>query len=64
MNLRDKLRKQLTQSTAAVNEYKEHLGDDPRLPRLLEEVEKRQAATRLELADLETRVRRLSNKVV
>jgi len=47
-----------------VNEYKEHLGDDPRLPRLLEEVEKRQAATRLELADLETRVRRLSNKVV
>lgn len=63
MNLRDKLRKQLTQSTAAVNEYKKHLGDDPRLPRLLEEVEKRQAATRLELADLETRVRRLSNMV-
>jgi len=64
ISLRDKLKKQLTESTAAVNQYKRHLGDDPRLPRLLEELEKRHAATRLELADLETRVRRLSNKVV
>lgn len=64
IDLRDKLKKELTQSTAAVSQYKRHLGDDPRLPRLLEDLEKRHAATRLELADLETRVRRLSNKVV
>ena len=62
--LRDKLKRQLTQSTVAINHYKRHLSDDPRLPRLLEEVEKRHTATRLELEDLETRVRRLSNKVV
>ncbi len=64
ITLRDKLKDELTQSAAAVNQYKRHLGDDPRLPRLLEEVEKRQAATRLELADLETRVARLSSNVV
>ncbi len=64
ISLRDKLKKELIQSTASVNQYKRHLGDDPRLPKLLEELEKRHAATRLELADLETRVRRLSNKGV
>ncbi|SRR6266550_1723879 len=64
IDLRDKLKKELMESTAAVNQYKRHLGDDPRLPRLLEELEKRHATTRLELADLETRVRRRSRKVV
>ena len=64
IDLRDRLKKELTQSTAAVKQYKQHLGDDPRLPKLLEDLEKRHAATRLELADLETRVRRLSNKAV
>jgi len=62
LQLRVKLRKQLTQSTAAVNEHKKHHGNDPTLPTSLEELEKRHEAIRLELANLEKQIQLLSNK--
>jgi hypothetical protein len=60
--LRDRLQKEMTSSAAMVSEYKTHFLDEPGLSKYIEQVDRRNAATRLELAELETRIRLLSNK--
>jgi len=60
--LRDRLQKQIASSTAMVREYKQHLRDEPGLSKFVDEVDQKNAATRLELADLETKIKLLSHK--
>ena len=57
--LRDRLRKQLT-PPSVIRQYKKQLANEPGISVFLETVEERDAATRLEIADLETRIKLLS----
>ena len=59
--LRDRLRKQLT-PPSVIRQYRKQLGNELGLSLLLETVEERDAATRLEIAELETRIKLLSGR--